>query len=186
MSYMTKCIILDIDGVIVYSKKAMKKIYSEAMLGWDYKVTDRDIDTIIGMHGKDICGHFLKQCKELKTREEFRNAVKKAAPKYVDYYELTPLGNTLNFLAQKHTLCVATNRNRESAGRILEHFKIAKLFSHVASVSDHEPKPSPDMLLACVEKAGVKKEEALFMGDTEVDKLAGEKAGINTVIVMFE
>ena len=44
-------------------------------------------------------------------------------------------------------------------------------------------KPAPEGLLRILEEAGCRPEEALFIGDRDVDMLAGEAAGIPTRIV---
>lgn len=46
-----------------------------------------------------------------------------------------------------------------------------------------KPKPSKKDLLKLLKRIGMKKNEAIFVGDSEVDKLSGKMAGIKTLII---
>lgn len=186
MELKTKLIILDIDGVIIYSKNALFNLYSNVFKDFGYEF-DRDIIPLIyGKTDKETFETFLKLNYDLGSYEDYRSSIANHRYEADKYYELTPIGNTINYLSKKYKVCVATNRTRSSAERILNKFGILEYFNFIATVSEYEPKPKEDMLLACVEKTNLEKESAIFVGDTKIDELAGKRAGIKTILVKFE
>jgi len=57
-------------------------------------------------------------------------------------------------------------------------------FDMIISINDVEkPKPDPEGLELILNKTNVKKEKALFIGDSDIDRIAGERAGIKTLMV---
>jgi HAD superfamily hydrolase (TIGR01549 family) len=84
--------------------------------------------------------------------------------------------------ASKYRLAAATNR-KGSAHMVLEHLGVDGFFEAVATSKDAPPKPHPGMLLALLDRMGLKPAEAIFIGDNKEDEEAGEKAGIRTVLV---
>ena len=81
-------------------------------------------------------------------------------------------------------LAVATNAYRRSTLETLRHLGILEYFDAVASYDDVERgKPAPDMLLKILAELGCTREEAIFIGDGERDRLAAEAAGIDFVLV---
>lgn len=183
---MRKCVILDIDGVIVYSKNAVFHLYSEILKEQGQEFRKEDIAKIYGKTDKETHLALKELGYALPEYALYRKLADKHKEAATKFYELTPIGNVLHLLKETNTLCVATNRTDESAKRILEQFRIYGLFECVATVSKFKPKPEPDMLLHCIQSTGADKSEALFVGDTAVDKKAGEQAGIKTMIVAFE
>ena len=88
------------------------------------------------------------------------------------------LESTLTRLAGHFRLALATNRGRTVAG-VVAHFRLDAFFPIRVGVLDvARPKPAPDMLLTCIERAGVDVAEAVFVGDTDLDRQAAAAAGI--------
>ncbi|MCX8166452.1 MAG: HAD family hydrolase [Candidatus Micrarchaeota archaeon] len=182
----TKLIILDIDGVIVYSKNALNYLYSNLFKEFGYDFDKDLIPLVYGKTDKETYQTFVSLGYDIGSYEDYRNSLSKYKQEADKYYELTPIGNTVQYLSQRYKVCVATNRIRSSAERILNKFGILNFFYYVASATEYEPKPQPDMLLACVQKANVEEKDAMFVGDTKIDELAGKKANIKTILVKFE
>jgi len=88
---------------------------------------------------------------------------------------------TLRDLSSKLPLAVATNRGTSMA-EILDHFQLTPYFAAVVTSRDvPRPKPHPDMLRKAAAQLGLRKDELLFVGDSELDQLAAERAGIRFV-----
>jgi len=84
----------------------------------------------------------------------------------------------LQSLSQWMPLGVATNRGT-SMMEILDHFNLASYFHSVVTSRDVlRPKPYPDMLDLAACRLGLDKGELLFVGDSELDAMAAERAGI--------
>jgi len=84
----------------------------------------------------------------------------------------------LQALADRFPLAVATNRGT-SMQEILAHFGLSPYFHSVVTSRDVvRPKPHPDMLELAACRLGLEKEQLLFVGDSELDAMAAERAGI--------
>jgi phosphoglycolate phosphatase-like HAD superfamily hydrolase len=62
---------------------------------------------------------------------------------------------------------------------------LEKYFAEVITALDAcSPKPSPEALVECARRLGVKTSECVFVGDSVVDVKAGKNAGAWTVAVL--
>lgn len=86
--------------------------------------------------------------------------------------------DTLAVLSAQMPLAVATNRGT-SMPEILQHFSLGQYFQAVVTSRDVErPKPYPDMLELAARRLGLRNNELLFVGDSELDCAAAARAGI--------
>ena len=83
-------------------------------------------------------------------------------------------------------LSIATNAYRDSTILALKHLKIYDLFDYIICYDDvKEGKPSPEMLLKLLDIAKEKRENAIFIGDSQRDYLASKAANIEFILVDF-
>jgi 2-phosphoglycolate phosphatase len=76
-------------------------------------------------------------------------------------------------------LAVATNKFGPSSREILRNFRLDGLFAAILGDTDvTRNKPHPEALLRAMERMGVGGAEAIMVGDTEIDILAAQNAGI--------
>jgi phosphoglycolate phosphatase len=86
-------------------------------------------------------------------------------------------------LKNRYRLALATNRSA-TVPALVEHLKLAGIFDAIASARDQvRPKPAPDILKLCLERARVAREHAIYVGDSVVDREAAEGAGVGFVAV---
>ena len=76
---------------------------------------------------------------------------------------------------------VVTRNSRSSVDTFCRKHGVA--FDAVITRDDAPPKPSPEPLAAAVEQMGLGKDEVIYVGDFELDRLTGEAAGITTYVV---
>ena len=76
---------------------------------------------------------------------------------------------------------VVTRNSRTSVEKFTARHRIH--FDAVVTRDDAPPKPSPVPLLRALEQLRLTREEAIYVGDHEIDRLTGEAAGIPTYIV---
>ncbi len=75
---------------------------------------------------------------------------------------------------------IYTNRGK-SVIEYLEHHNLMKYFEDIISREDNfERKPSPDALLYLLGKHHIDAEEAIMVGDRDIDILSGKNAGTKT------
>jgi len=83
-------------------------------------------------------------------------------------------------------LAAITTRSLRTSVRSLEMTGIAKYFDIIISAEDvsfHKPHPEP--LLKALDVLGAKPEEAIMVGDTRADIMAGKNAGTKTVAALY-
>ncbi len=100
--------------------------------------------------------------------------------------EAVPLKALIGGLrSQGFTLGIATNDAEATANAQLSMAGVIDLFDFVAGYdSVNCPKPEPDMLLAYCEHSGIPPSEAVMVGDSLFDIVAGRKANMRTVGVL--
>jgi phosphoglycolate phosphatase len=84
-------------------------------------------------------------------------------------------------LKQRYKLGLATNRSA-TVPALVEHLGLGGIFVAIASALDKvPPKPAPDILRLCLERAGVEAARAVYVGDSQVDREAAEAAGVHFI-----
>jgi len=65
---------------------------------------------------------------------------------------------------------------------LVEHLGLGGVFDAVASALDKvRPKPAPDILRLCLQRAGVNATRAVYVGDSRIDREAAESAGMHFI-----
>ena len=126
---------------------------------------------------REVLRHFFANGRE------FEEAVRCAGS--IDYRDLVPLmameqgfRETLDTLRGRVELAVCTNRST-SMDTVLASFDLTSYFGLVMTASKvANPKPHPEPLLRVIEHFGIEPGEALFVGDSDVDRMAAEAAGV--------
>lgn len=84
-------------------------------------------------------------------------------------------------IKQSYRLGLATNRSA-TIPAIIDYLGLAGVFDAVASARDKvRPKPAPDMLHLCLERAGTVADRAVYVGDSATDLIAAEAAGLHFI-----
>lgn len=176
-----KAVIYDCDGVILDSIESNYIFYNRIMdgLGRPHidrlcEVSERVLHTYSYL---DVIEHFFGNDPQ---KDE---AI--AIGKTIRYKELMPfmrreegLVETLSALKGKVELAVCTNR-ASSMEMIIEDFGLEGFFGCVMTAGKvKNPKPHPEPLLKVLEHYGICPQEALFVGDSEVDMQAAAAAGV--------
>jgi HAD superfamily hydrolase (TIGR01509 family) len=108
-----------------------------------------------------------------------------AFAKTISYRDLAPymhmeegLIETLDRIREHVSLAVCTNR-ATSMEMIIEDFGLNGYFSCVMTAAQvKKPKPHPEPLLKVLDHYGIGADEALFVGDAEVDRQSAASAGV--------
>ncbi|MBR4288448.1 MAG: HAD family hydrolase [Clostridia bacterium] len=83
-------------------------------------------------------------------------------------------------------LAVLSNKDHESCVRIVEEIFGEGMFDVIrGNGEDLPPKPHPAGMEAVLRETGFSREEALYVGDTEVDMETGKNAGVFTIAVLW-
>jgi HAD superfamily hydrolase (TIGR01509 family) len=176
-----KVVIYDCDGVILDSIESNYIFYNKVMDFLGRAPLDRcNLEAKRVLHTysfNNVMEYFF--AGDARRDEAFQFA------KTIHYRDLMPfmsmedgLVAALDQLKGKTSLAVCTNR-ATSMEMIIEDFGLTGYFECVMTASQvANPKPHPEPLLKVLEHFGAAPEEALFIGDGEVDMLAAKGAGI--------
>jgi phosphoglycolate phosphatase len=97
---------------------------------------------------------------------------------------LRPYPDLRSFLRQMkraYRIGLATNRSA-TIPAIIEYLGLDGIFDAVASVRDKvRPKPAPDIIELCLARAAVQPARAVYVGDSDTDRLAAEAARTNFI-----
>ena len=177
---MIKAVIYDCDGVMFDSLDANFAFYERIMTPLGQPLDRQDKETMRILHtyaNRDVLSFFFPEEPEKSQALDLAAAI--------DYRDLIPLMRmeagfveTLEALQARVHLAVCTNRSISMDAVILE-FNLARFFGCVMTASQvRNPKPHPDPLYRILEHYRIAPHEALFVGDSEVDRLAAAAAGV--------
>ena len=182
-----KGILFDLDGTIVDSKQAYVMALKTAFLAVGQKTVD--IQIAIEIPKRLELNLPIDDLLQGIDTEKFLNIY------LTTWYDATAIytkpiagiSRTLDNLSKQAKLAVITRRNVSKQDVIdqLQKLGLAKYFQHVITAQDNcNPKPSPEALIKCAEKLGLKANECIVVGDSVADIKAGKNAGAKTVAVL--
>ncbi len=184
-----KAVIYDCDGVIFDSLEANIAFYSKVLRHFGKPPLDRNDSQVTKLlhtyASKDVLAQLFAGDPRVSEALDFAGSI--------DYRELLPFmrmeqgfRETLDVLRGKVRLAICTNRST-SMDVVLEHFGLAGYFGCVMTASRvRNPKPHPEPLLKILDCFGLQPDEALFVGDSELDRMASEAAGVPFVAYKAE
>ena len=176
-----KAVIYDCDGVMFDSFEANLAFYLQVIKHFGRPPLDRgDTETMRVLHtycNRDVLAYLFAG--------DGRLAEVRAYSATIDYRKLFPLmlmeeglRETLDALRGRVELAVCTNR-ASSMDLLLESFGLDRYYSCVMTAGRvTNPKPHPEPLLKVLEHYGIEARQALFIGDSEVDRQAADAAGV--------
>ena len=180
-----RCVIYDCDGVLFDSFEANTKLYND-LCAWvgrgplseeemQYVHIHTVFEALRFIFGKesDLEKKALEMLKERQV--DLRN--------YVEYLKIEPhLFQTLEKLKEKGILRVINTNRTTSMKYVMERFNLDPYFEMVVTALDvNNPKPHPESIEKIIEAFKLKKEEAVFIGDSEVDKQTAESSGVRFI-----
>jgi phosphoglycolate phosphatase len=178
-----RCVIYDCDGVLFDSIEANKKLYNDlcALVGRSplseeearYVHMHTVYETIQLIFGKE--NGLEKKALELLKGIDWRD--------YITYLRMEPyLLQILNLLKTNGILRVINTNRTTSMKYIMEHFHLWPFFDMVVTALDvKNPKPHPESIEKILQSLNLKKEEAVFVGDSEVDQQTAKSSGIKFI-----
>lgn len=176
-------LILDCDGVLVRSEKANVAYYNHILRHFGKEEAgegERDkIRLFHTLSTPQVIDAFFEEDLRAKALEYSQN---------LDYFLFAPLiepepgwKETLFALSAKMKICVATNRGH-SARAVIESAGLSPFVEKIFTIRDvKRPKPAPDLIELALESFSTKPENALYVGDSEIDRSAAAGAGVDFV-----
>lgn len=181
-----KLIIFDLDGTLVDSIVDLTHALNYATR--PFGIRERSVDEMRDLVGTGISIVIDKVIAEEGELKE------KVLSRFMEYYgehlvvytTLYPgVEETLKLLV-KYKKAVVTNKREKFAKRGLEELGMGTYFDSIlGSDSVGKKKPSPEPILHLLRKFDLAPDEAVIVGDSEIDMAAGKSAGIRRIGVTY-
>ncbi len=186
-----KAVLFDLDGTLVDSLPEIYQGVSKAVSSMGYKVpSEAAVGAMIG-RGMGVLVDRLCNHLEIDVTSETRqtlfsrllDAWEEAGGRYVTFYPGV-VDAIVALRAQGVKTALVTNKLRSLTVEFIESRGIAHLFDAVVAGDDcPKNKPAPDMLLRAMDILKVDASQAIMVGDSRNDALAGRAAGVTVALV---
>ena len=186
-----KLVIFDLDGTLLDTIDDLKEAVNHAMSLRGFPTFTRDEVMAMVGHG----ARNLMQ-KALPDGHKDDDMVEAAYDDFKAYYtahidvHTKPFPGIQNLMATLHhegvMLAVASNKFQEGTEHLIKEFFPDIPFVAVLGNRPGFPyKPSPEIVEEVLNKAGVKKEEAVMVGDSDTDMETAANGGIKSIAVSW-
>lgn len=178
-----RCVIYDCDGVLFDSFEANTLLYNDLCLSAGREPLGEEEREYVHSHTVYESVRFVfgrEEGLEKRALEILRTVSLKD---YVVYLKMEPyLLETLTALKERGILrAISTNRTT-SMPHIMERFDLKPYFERVVTALDvKHPKPHPESIETILGAFHLKRQEAVFVGDSEVDQQTASSSGVKFI-----
>jgi len=178
-----RCVIYDCDGVLFDSFEANTRLYNDlcAMVG---RVPLRDGEMqYVHTHTVYEAIHFIFGSESDLEKKALESLKQVDLRNYIVYLRMEPhLFQALEKLKEKGIFRVINTNRTTSMKHIMERFNLLPYFDMVVTALDvKNPKPHPESIEKIIASLHLNKEEAIFIGDSDVDKQTAESSGVRFI-----
>ncbi|HEX5324188.1 MAG TPA: HAD family hydrolase [Capsulimonadaceae bacterium] len=180
-------VIFDLDGTLIDSNDADARAWADALNQFGYPLKLEEVRKLVGMGADNLLPRAIgiKADSDLGRRID---ALRGTLLKEKYFGTIEPLPRARSLIARIHMeglkLILASSGKEEEVDAL-----IGKLGPHVDDMFDarasanaaQRSKPSPDIVLAALDKAGLCAPECVMLGDTPYDIIAGQAAGVPVI-----
>ena len=188
---MKKLVIFDLDGTLLatIADLAMATNHALQQLGYPTRPVD-EIRTFVG----NGINKLLE--RSLPDSEKSEANTLRLRTHFLPYYDAhnadlsTPypgIPSLLQALQQKGLMiAVASNKYQTATVKLIHHYFHDISFVEILGQREGVPvKPDPSIVSDIIQKAGVSKEEVLYVGDSNVDMQTAHNAGVDAIGVAW-
>lgn len=187
MIFMIKCALFDLDGTLVDTSIDLGRATDFVLetYGRETKWTDTDYRKFVGNGARKLLDRAFEHTlddKELdKALEIFKEKYNEILLDNAHLYD--GIKDALDSLKnQGIKLAVITNKPHQSAVKMVTTLFGENYFDYVVGANEEKPKkPDPWGVIEALEKLGVKAEDAIYFGDSDIDVYTAKNAGVESV-----
>ena len=177
-----KLVIFDLDGTLVESVDFHVKTFEEACRQMGIEVDEKlkeEFRKRVGKKFEEIASEILPSLSDEEV-ERLSKVKWELSEKLLE--EIKPNERIIEFIRnapENYEFALFSSSSKKFVMKVLEKLGIKDRFRVVIGKENvREGKPSPEGILKILEKTGIGKENAMYVGDSEYDRQAAESAGI--------
>lgn len=187
---MIKLLIFDLDGTIIDSSHDLLNAVNFAL--------EKNVGISVSYNFLKLhIGEPLEKVFSFALIENDINNSTENIPKliydFIEYSKIHLVDNSLIFEGLEEFLgrngrqlqVIATTKPSSTAKRIAQLMNFEKYFDGIFGSENLSPKPDPAIIKKILIHYSISPKEALMIGDTDKDILAGKKAGVNTCLALY-
>jgi phosphoglycolate phosphatase len=176
-----RLVIFDCDGVMFDSKLANEAYYNHVLAHFKKPPMNSRQSKYVHMHtADDSIAYLFADDPLVEEALAYRRQISYLP--FIPLMRMEPyLKAFLEYLRPNYKTAISTNRSDTMNRVLLEHGLLGYFDLVVSSLDVKRPKPHPESLLKILSHFRLSPEEAIYVGDSEVDALAAEAAGIPLV-----
>ncbi len=185
MSNEIQAILFDIDGTLLDTTEFIFQAYEHTLQLYNLPVFPREkLSNVMGQSLESIYQRLAPQYTPELLCEVHRTFQEAHLDLSFPFEGVEEILRTLH--KNKIKMAAITTRSRRTSAKTLEGAGIAHYFDVIISGEDVKKiKPDPEPLLLALRKLHVKPQNAVMIGDTDADILAGKNAGTHTIGVTY-
>ena len=189
---MTKLIIFDLDGTLLDTIEDLGNACNYALKKCGFP--ERDMSEYNSLVGRGIYNLFRKALPPEADGDEY---VMKMKEFFIPYYDMHKTDRTRPYkgipeLLEKISasgikLAIASNKYQDGTEKLAEKFFREYKFEAILGQRDEMPiKPDPEIVYEAMQAAGIEdKSDVVYVGDSDVDMITGNNAGVRTIGVTW-
>ena len=181
-----KLVIFDCDGVMFDSKEANRQYYNMLLKEFGRpQMSAAEVDYVHTHNVLDSVSFIFRHYPDIKEDEVNNFREKQDYTPYLSHMIMEPdLKDFIHYLRPKHHTAISTNR-AATMPAVLEMFGLEEYFDKVVTSLDVErPKPHREALVKILDHFGLTAEEAIYIGDSMVDR--EHSAGVGMQLIAFK
>jgi phosphoglycolate phosphatase len=178
-----KGVIYDCDGVLFDSIEANMKLYNDLCSAVGRTPLKEEEIKYVHSHTVYEALHFIFGQENGLEKRASESLKQIDLREYIVYLKMEPyLLQTLNLLKASGILRAINTNRTTSMKHIMERFHLWPFFDMVVTALDvKNPKPHPESIEKIIQEFNLNKEEAVLIGDSEVDQQTAKSSGIKFI-----
>ena len=185
---MRHTIIFDLDGTLLYTLEDLKDAVNYALRTRGY--AEHKLEEMRRFFGNGI-RFALQQAEPTLPDAEIDELIvlfkeyygKHSMDNTMPYDGVLPLMQTLS--EQGCRMAIVSNKVDEAVKDLAAHFFGDYVRVAIGNRADIRRKPAPDTVFAALEELGASKDDAVYIGDSEVDLATARAAGLPCITVLW-
>ena len=188
---MKKLVIFDLDGTLLDTIADLAESANHALKQLGYPT--RDVETIRTFVGNGVNKLLFRALPDEEKTEENMMRMRKHFVPYYDAHNAdlsAPYPGIVALLEELQAkglrMAVASNKYQEATVKLVKHyFPMIDFVEVLGQREGINVKPDPTIVFDILKKAGVSKEETLYVGDSGVDMQTAINAGVDAIGVTW-